>query len=74
VRDWIAGTTTRVSVDSDGAQANHASTDPAIDARGLSVAFFSAASNLVPNDTSTCVQFPIPGQCPDIFVNIQVGP
>jgi hypothetical protein len=69
VRNRKAGTTTRVSVASDGAQENHASTDPSIDASGLHVVFFSAASNLVAGDTNTCVQFPSPGHCPDIFVH-----
>jgi Tol biopolymer transport system component len=71
VRDWAAGTTVRVSVASDGAQANDASTDPSIDFSGRAVAFFSAASNLVAGDTNFCVQFPIVGHCPDIFVHIE---
>jgi hypothetical protein len=70
VRDWVAGTTIRVSVASDGAQSNDASTDPAIDASGRAVAFFSAASNLVAGDTNLCVQFPTVGHCPDIFVHL----
>jgi len=72
VRDRQTGTTERVSVDSAGAQANDASTDPAISGDGTLVAFFSAASNLVPNDTNSCV-FPavafFNGHCPDIFVH-----
>jgi hypothetical protein len=69
VRDWVAGTTTRVSVANDGAQSNDASTDPAMDDSGLRVAFFSPASNLVRGDTNTCIQFPTPGHCTDIFVH-----
>jgi hypothetical protein len=73
VHDRQAGTTERVSVDSAGAQANDASTDPAISGDGSVVAFFSAASNLVPNDTNSCV-FPAVafsnGHCPDIFVHV----
>jgi hypothetical protein len=67
VRDRRARTTIRVSVASDGSQGNDASTDPAMDGSGRTVAFFSAASNLVPGDTNFCVQFPITGHCPDIF-------
>ncbi len=52
VRDRQAGTTERVSVDSLGMQANERSFDPSISADGRFVAFFSPASNLVPNDTN----------------------
>jgi hypothetical protein len=68
VRDWVAGTTIRVSVANNGTQSNDASTDPGIDASGQRVVFFSAASNLVQGDTNTCFQFPTPGHCTDIFV------
>jgi hypothetical protein len=68
VRDVAAGTTTRVSVTTDGFEGNDASTDPAMDAAGDAVAFFSAASNLVDGDTNFCIQFPTTGHCPDIFV------
>jgi Tol biopolymer transport system component len=67
VRDLAAGTTIRVSVAGNGAQTNDASTDPAMDAAGTAVAFFSAASNLVPGDTNICIQFPVVGHCTDIF-------
>src|SRR5687768_149203 len=46
------GTTTRVSVDSAGAQGKNASYRPAISADGRFVAFLSYASNLVTNDTN----------------------
>jgi hypothetical protein len=72
VRDLRARTTTRVSVASDGTQGNDASTDPAMDGSGRTVAFFSAASNLVAGDTNFCIQFPITGHCPDIFDNTSV--
>jgi Tol biopolymer transport system component/cold shock CspA family protein len=60
VRDRQTGTTTRVSVDSAGAQANGTSCFrgleaircPAISADGRYVAFYSLASNLVPADTN----------------------
>jgi Tol biopolymer transport system component len=51
VRDVIAGTTRRVSVASNGEQANGPSFTPAISANGNVVAFQSYATNLVPGDT-----------------------
>lgn len=50
VRDLQLGSTTRVSVDSAGAQANGASSNQAISADGRYIAFESAASNLVSGD------------------------
>lgn len=54
VRDTTAGTTERVSVSSSGAQGNQffSGADPSISEDGLSVAFNSEASNLVPGDTN----------------------
>ena len=52
VRDRKLHKTTRVSVDSAGAQANGDSSGPSISADGRSVAFVSEASNLVPGDTN----------------------
>lgn len=52
VRDRVTGTTTRVSVDSQGAQSNGTSYEPSISADGRFVAFWSFASNLVPGDTN----------------------
>jgi Tol biopolymer transport system component len=51
VRDLVAGTTERVSVDSAGAQANADSGSGRISADGRFVAFGSRASNLAPGDT-----------------------
>jgi Tol biopolymer transport system component len=48
----LPGTTTRVSVASDGMQGNSQSTFPFISADGRYVAFESDASNLVPGDTN----------------------
>jgi uncharacterized repeat protein (TIGR01451 family) len=48
VRDRQAGTTRRVSVGSNGEQGNLDSLGPAIDGDGQVIAFFSAASTLVP--------------------------
>ncbi|MBI1851431.1 MAG: IPT/TIG domain-containing protein [Planctomycetes bacterium] len=50
VRDRIAGTTTRVNVNSSGEQANVDCFFESLSADGLHVAFASAASNLVPGD------------------------
>ncbi|MGQ0521567.1 MAG: hypothetical protein ACT4PX_10520, partial [Actinomycetota bacterium] len=53
VRDRVAGTTTRVSVVTGGAQATGgASSEPSISADGRFVAFSSAATNLVAGDTN----------------------
>jgi Tol biopolymer transport system component len=70
VHDRLTGETVRVSVDSADAQANDASTDPDISSDGSTIAFFSAASNLVAEDTNTCPGFTTPGHCPDIFVHV----
>ncbi len=47
------GDTTRVSVDSSGAEANGESPNPSISSDGRFIAFESAASNLVPNDNNS---------------------
>jgi Tol biopolymer transport system component len=52
VRDRAAVTTTRVSVDSAGSQANYFSVRPAFSADGRVVAFESLASNLVAGDAN----------------------
>jgi hypothetical protein len=53
VRDLPAGTIERVSVDNDERQANGRSySAPAISSDGRYVAFYSEATNLVPNDTN----------------------
>jgi Ca2+-binding RTX toxin-like protein len=52
VRDTLTNTTTRVSVDSAGNQANSGSGTPSISADGRFVAFSSFASNIVPGDTN----------------------
>jgi Tol biopolymer transport system component len=50
VRDRVSGRTTRVSVASDGAEGNGASSSPSISADGRFVAFASEATALVPGD------------------------
>ncbi len=52
VRDLVAGTTTRVSVDSNEGQSNGWSGSPSISGDGRYVAFSSRASNLVSGDTN----------------------
>lgn len=52
VHDTVTGATTRVSVDSAGAQGNGLSDQPAISADGRHVAFTSDAPNLVVGDTN----------------------
>jgi Tol biopolymer transport system component len=52
VRDRQTGTTTRVSVASDGTQANRDSSDASISSDGRFVAFHSFATNLVSSDTN----------------------
>jgi Tol biopolymer transport system component len=72
VHDLKTGTTRRVSLAADGAQANDASylyngwnTAPAISRDGGYVAFQSSASNLVPNDTNDSL---------DVFVRGPLSP
>jgi Tol biopolymer transport system component len=52
VRDTLTNTTTRVSLDSAGNQANSSSNNPSISPDGRFVAFSSFSSNLVPGDTN----------------------
>lgn len=52
LRSTVLGQTRRVSIASDGSQGNGASSRPAISMDGRVVAFVSAASNLVSNDTN----------------------
>ena len=52
LRDLSTGTTTRVSVDSAGLQADGASLRPSLSGTGAFVAFDSAATNLVAGDTN----------------------
>lgn len=52
VHDRLTATTTRVSVDSSGGQANRFSLNPSISGDGRFVAFLSFASNLVAGDSN----------------------
>src|SRR5260221_1304520 len=64
VRDRVAGTTERVSLSTNGAQAYHLCELPSISADGRYVAFDSAAGGLVPGDTN---------QRGDIFVRDRIA-
>ncbi len=68
VYDRVAQTIERVSVAADGNQGDGASFAPAISADGRWVAFWSFATNLVPDDTETCGKAPATYNCADIFV------
>jgi hypothetical protein len=71
------GVTTRISVSSDGSQANGLTFNQlSLSADARFVAFSSAAANLVPGDTNECdgtvaAIFTDPG-CPDIFVHDRI--
>jgi WD40 repeat protein len=52
LHDRLTGTTSRISVDSVGTQANSASEKAEISADGTTVVFYSFASNLVASDTN----------------------
>jgi len=52
LHDRLSGATTRISVSSGGVEANGASSRPRISGDGRYVAFYSDATNLVPNDTN----------------------
>ena len=52
MRDRATGETSRVSIASDGSQANNACNHPSVSGDGRYVAFWSHATNLVPGDTN----------------------
>lgn len=64
VRDRRKGRTWRVSVRSNGAQANGSSSDPSISADGRYIAFASVATNLIKNDKT--------GSARDVFIHDRV--
>lgn len=78
VHDLRTGKTERVSVASDGTEANGPSFDPSISPDGRYVAFLSYASNLVHGDDNVCLQDPTNNyrpqetgvqSCPDVFLH-----
>jgi hypothetical protein len=60
VHDFLTRQSNRISIDSNGAQANNYSRDPQISLNGRFVVFWSIANNLVANDTNNAA---------DIFVH-----
>lgn len=69
VRDLSAKTTELASIASDGSVGNGSSEYPAISADGRFVAFWSQASNLVPDDNEQCGAGADTYNCPDVFVH-----
>lgn len=74
VHDRDTGTTTRVSVGIGGAEANGGSAWPAISADGRWVAFMSAASNLVPDDTNGVADTFVHDRQTGATARVNVGP
>ena len=73
VRDRQSGTTTRVSVDGSGAQANEQSWHPAISGDGRLVAFASLASNLVAGDTNRAADIFLHDRITGATTRVSVG-
>jgi Tol biopolymer transport system component len=73
VHDMTAGMTTRVSVASDGTQANGRSTRAAMSADGSVVAFESLASNLVPGDTNGASDVFVHDRTSGVTTRVSVG-
>jgi Tol biopolymer transport system component len=73
VRDLQTGATTRVSVASDGAQANSDSFAPAISRDGRYVVFSSSASNLVAGDTNNANDIFLRDRVANTTTRISVG-
>lgn len=77
VRDRHTGTTERVSVASNGVESNEESNLPSLSANGRYVAFYSEATNLVPNDTNghdeVFVHDRLTGQTTRVSVSSQGG-
>jgi hypothetical protein len=69
VHDRVTGETSRVSVSSEGNQANSYSEVNSISANGRFITFKSYASNLVDGDTAMCYFRPSYYNCSDIFVH-----
>ena len=74
VYDRDRGETTRVSVDSSGAQGNGDSFAPAVSADGRFVVFSSFASNLVPGDTNGADDIFVRDRTANTTARISLGP
>lgn len=74
LKDMQTGTIKLVSANNAGEQGNGSSYGPSISADGRYVAFWSAASNLVNNDTQICGNAQFSYNCEDVFLkDIQTG-
>jgi hypothetical protein len=73
VYDRIAGSIERVSLSSDGEQANGPSIFPSISGTGRFVAFRSAASNLVPGDTNRKIDAMVYDRATDRIERVSTG-
>jgi archaellum component FlaF (FlaF/FlaG flagellin family) len=73
VRDRTTDTIERVSVRSNGAQANGLSTRPALDGTGNLVAFDSSATNLVPGDTNQALDVFLHNRTTDRTLRVSVS-
>jgi Tol biopolymer transport system component len=73
VRDRRGDKTTRVSVASDGSQANANSSNPSISADGRYVAFHSDATNLVPGDTNAIADVFVHDRATGTTTRVSVG-
>jgi LPXTG-site transpeptidase (sortase) family protein len=74
VHDRITHTTTRVSVDSTGAEGDDESLDPSISGDGRYVAFVSSASNLVALDTNGADDIFVHNRDTNTTTRVSVGP
>jgi hypothetical protein len=74
VRDLATGVTQRVSVATGGAQGDLGSWAPAISADGSTVAFESAAANLVPGDTNAVADVFVRDRAAATTARLSVGP
>jgi HYR domain-containing protein/IPT/TIG domain-containing protein/WD40 repeat protein len=72
LRDRQTGTTTRMSVDSSGAQGNNNSNEPAISADGRWIAFRSDATNLVSGDTNAATDIFVRDRTSSTIVRVSV--
>ena len=74
VRDRVTNETTRVSINSDGEQANGDCRFPTISGDGRMVAFHSSADNLVPDDTNSEWDIFVHDRNTGVTVRANVGP
>jgi len=73
-RDRASGITRLVSHDPSGAEGDGASEAPAISADGLTVAFGSSATNLVPGDANNRADIFVWSAKDDVVTRVSVGP